>query len=45
MIELIQFSYSTFCLVQRRILDFSGVRYKITNIPNQDRSLVWRLTR
>jgi len=45
MIELIQFPWSPFCLVQRRILDFSGVRYKITNIPNQDRSLVWRLTR
>jgi glutathione S-transferase len=45
MIELIQFSWSTFCLVQRRILDYSGVRFKITNIPSQDRSLVWRLTR
>jgi glutathione S-transferase len=45
MIELIQFPWSPFCLVQRRILDFSGVRFKITNIPNQDRSLVWRLTR
>jgi glutathione S-transferase len=31
--------------VQRRILDFSGVRFKIANIPNTDRSLVWRLTR
>jgi glutathione S-transferase len=45
MIELIQFPWSPFCLVQRRILDFSGVRYKITNIPSNDRSLVWRLTR
>jgi glutathione S-transferase len=45
MIELIQFSWSPFCLVQRRILDYSGVRYKVTNIPNPDRSLVWRLTR
>lgn len=45
MIELIQFPWSPFCLVQRRILEFGGVRFKITNIPNGDRSLVWRLTR
>jgi glutathione S-transferase len=45
MIELIQFSWSPFCLVQRRILDYSGVRFKLTNIPNPDRTLVWRLTR
>ncbi|HTA31121.1 MAG TPA: glutathione S-transferase family protein [Candidatus Cybelea sp.] len=45
MIELIQFPWSPFCLVQRRILDFSGVRFKITNIPSQDRTVVWRLTR
>ena len=35
MIELIQFPWSPFCIVQRRILEFSGVRFKITNIPNQ----------
>jgi glutathione S-transferase len=45
MIELIQFSWSPFCLVQRRILDYSGVRFKMTSIPSQDRALVWRLTR
>ena len=45
MIELIQFPWSPFCLVQRRILEFAGVRFKITNIPPQDRSLVWKLTR
>src|SRR5437763_16927999 len=45
MIELIQFSWSPFCIVQRRILEFSGARFKITNVPNGDRSLVWRLTR
>jgi glutathione S-transferase len=31
--------------VQRRILEFSGTPFKITNIPNQDRSLVWKLTK
>ena len=45
MIELIQFPWSPFCIVQRRILEFSGTKFKLTNIPNGDRSLVWRLTR
>ena len=45
MIELIQFPWSPFCIVQHRILDFSGTKFKTTNIPNGDRSLVWRLTR
>src|SRR5882724_11432262 len=45
MIELIQVPCSDFCIVQRRILEFSGVPFKITNIPNQDRSLIWKLTK
>ena len=45
MIELIQFPWSPFCIVQRRILEFSGTKFKTVNIPNGDRSLVWRLTR
>ncbi len=45
MIDLIQFAWSPFCIVQRRILEFSGAPFKITNIPNHDRSLVWRLTK
>jgi len=45
MIELIQFPWSPFCIVIRRILEFSGTRSKIINIPNGDRSLVWRLTK
>jgi len=45
MIELVQFPWSPFCIVQRRILEYSGARFKTTNIPNGDRSLVWRLTR
>jgi len=45
MLELIQIPYSPFCIVQRRILEFAGVRFKIVNIPVTDRSLVWRLTR
>jgi glutathione S-transferase len=45
MVELIQFPWSPFCIVQRRILEYSGVPFKITNIPNADRSLVWKLTK
>lgn len=45
MIELIQFPWSPFCIVQRRILEYSGAAFKIINIPNPDRSLVWKLTR
>jgi glutathione S-transferase len=45
MIELIQFPWSPYCLVQRHILEFAGSRFRIINIPNQDRSLVWKLTK
>jgi len=45
MIELIQFPFSPFCLPARRILEFSGVKFKTTNIPPQDRPVVWKLTK
>lgn len=45
MIELIQFPWSPFCIVQRRILEFALAPFKITNIPSTDHSLAWRLTR
>jgi glutathione S-transferase len=46
MIELIQFPWSPFCLVQRRILEFSGAKFKITNLPRTgDRALIWKLTK
>jgi len=45
MIELIQFPWSPYCIVQRCILEFAGARFKIVNIPNQNRSLVWKLTK
>jgi glutathione S-transferase len=45
MTELIQFPWSPFCIVARRILEHAAARFKITNIPNGDRTLVWRLTR
>ena len=32
-------------MVQRRILEYSGAPFKITNIPNADRTLVWKVTR
>ena len=45
MLELIQFPWSPYCIVQRRLLEYSGTKFKITNIPNGDRSLVWKITR
>src|SRR4051812_3419433 len=45
MMELVQFPWSPFCIVQRRILEFSGVPFKTVNISPQERSLVWKLTR
>src|SRR5713226_4395848 len=46
MIELIQFAWSPFCIVQRRILEFSGAPFKITSLPlTGDRSLIWKLTK
>lgn len=45
MIELIQFPWSPYCLVQRRILEFAGVPHEVTNIPSTDRSLIWKITK
>jgi len=46
MIELIQFPWSPFCLVQKRVLEFSAVKFKLTSLPRYgDRSLIWKLTK
>ena len=45
MIELIQIPWSPYCLVQKRILEFSGVPHQITNASATDRSMVWKLTK
>jgi len=45
MIELVQLAWSPYCLVQRRILEFSGTPHKIISVPPSDRSLIWRLTK
>jgi len=45
MIELIQFPWSPFCLPTRRILEFSGAKFKTTNVPPQSRERVWKLTK
>ncbi len=46
MIELYQLPYSPFCIVQRRILEYSGARFRVRNLkPSDDRSVIWRLTR
>lgn len=45
MIELIQFPWSPYCIVQRQILAYARVRCRVINIPNGDRSLVWKVTK
>jgi glutathione S-transferase len=45
MLELIQFPWSPYCLVQKRILQYASVPRKTVNIPPSDRSLVWRLSK
>lgn len=45
MIELIQFPWSPYCLVQKRILEFGRVRFRAVDISVNDRSRVWRMTR
>ena len=45
MLELIQFPWSPYAIVQSQILEFAGVPFKTTDVPAGDRSLVWRLTR
>lgn len=45
MIELYQFPWSPYCLVQQKILEFARVRFKSIDVPVNDRSKVWRLTR
>lgn len=45
MIELVQFPWSPFCIVQRRILEYAGAKFRIVNVPNTERSLVWKLTK
>ena len=45
MIVLYQFPWSPYCLVQRRILEASRAKFRIVNVPQDDRSVLWRLTR
>ena len=45
MIELIQIPWSPYCIAQRRILEYSGERFKIINTSSADRSYIWRITK
>ena len=45
MTQLIQFPWSPFCIVQRRILEYARVPFRIVDIPVSERSLVWKLTK
>ena len=44
MIKLIQFPWSTFCIVARRVAQFGDVPLQIVDIPPLDRSLAWTLS-
>lgn len=46
MIHLYQFPWSPYCLVQRRILEYGRIPFRVVNVSaGGDRSLIWRLTR
>ncbi len=45
MVELYQFPWSPFCLVQKRLLDYGRIPHRTISVPPTDRSVVWRLTR
>lgn len=45
MIVLYQFPWSPYCLIQRRILEYSRAAFRIVNIPVSDRAIIWKLTR
>jgi glutathione S-transferase len=45
MIELFQFPWSPYCLPHRRMLEYSGIRFKLVNVPPQERLTVWKLTK
>lgn len=45
MIELYQIPWSPYCLVQKRLLDYSGASYKVINVSLADRSRIWKLTK
>lgn len=45
MIRLYQFAWSPYCLVQKRLLEYSGVPFRLEKVSLTDRSKIWRLTR
>lgn len=45
MIQFYQFPWSPYCLVTRRILEYGRIPFRSVNVPNRDRSVVWRLTK
>ncbi len=45
MIRLYHFDWSPYCLIQRRLLDYSGCRFQLVEVPLGDRTRIWKLTR
>ncbi len=44
-LKLIQFPWSTYCMVTRWILKFGDIPHEVVNIPPLDRSLAWEMTK
>jgi glutathione S-transferase len=45
MIELYQFPWSPYCLVQQRILEYSRAPFRLVHVSPVERSVIWKLTR
>jgi glutathione S-transferase len=45
MIELHEFPWSPYCLVQRRLLEWAGLPHRRVRVDLNDRAALWRLTR
>ena len=43
-LKLIQFPWSTYCMVTRHILRYGQIAHEVVNIPPLDRSLPWELS-
>jgi glutathione S-transferase len=43
--QLLQVPWSPYCLVIKKILDFSGAHHETVDIPSTDRSIIWKVSR
>jgi glutathione S-transferase len=45
MIVLYQINWCPFCIIQRRILEYGRIRFRVVQVPVEDRRVIWRLTK